>query len=159
MFIVTTDLTTGRLLCWTITLKNVQSSTRNNPHCHSSQLQRSLSLVFFICSAYYIYDLYHINIISLSSYNGYKLNSLFTYYQQGFITQSVEHRTSIAEVMGSNPIEAQNFFWAFFLQLLKLLPNCEDHFELYSSLCWTSVARNLFSQKHTVLLFFVSLLD
>ena len=37
----------------------------------------------------------------------------------GFIAQLVEHRTGIAEVMGSNPVEALIFFQASF-QLLKL---------------------------------------
>ena len=44
----------------------------------------------------------------------YKLNSLLTCFQQGFIAQLVEHRTSIAEVMGSNPIEASIISCAFF---------------------------------------------
>ena len=34
----------------------------------------------------------------------------------GFIAQLVEHRTGIAEVMGSNPVEALIFF--------RLLSNC-----------------------------------
>ena len=38
----------------------------------------------------------------------------------GFIGQLVEHRTGIAEVTGSNPIEALIFFQVSFLQLLKL---------------------------------------
>ena len=44
----------------------------------------------------------------------------------GFIAQLVEHRTGIAEVMGSNPVEALIFFFFFFFfqassfQLLKL---------------------------------------
>ena len=37
----------------------------------------------------------------------------------GFIAQSVEHRTGIAEVTGSNPVEALNFQASSF-QLLKL---------------------------------------
>ena len=37
----------------------------------------------------------------------------------GFIAQLVEHRTSIVEVTGSNPVEALIFFQASF-QLLKL---------------------------------------
>ena len=37
----------------------------------------------------------------------------------GFIAQLVEHRTGIAEVTGSNPVEALIFFQASF-QLLKL---------------------------------------
>ena len=42
----------------------------------------------------------------------------------GFIAQLVEHRTGIAEVMGSNPVEALIFYYFFFhassFQLLKL---------------------------------------
>ena len=43
----------------------------------------------------------------------------------GFIAQLVEHRTGIAEVTGSNPVEALIFFFFFFFQassfqLLKL---------------------------------------
>ena len=37
----------------------------------------------------------------------------------GFIAQSVEHRTGIAEVTSSNPVEALNFQASSF-QLLKL---------------------------------------
>ena len=37
----------------------------------------------------------------------------------GFIAQLVEHRTGIAEAMGSNPVEAL-IFSGFFFQLLKL---------------------------------------
>ena len=38
----------------------------------------------------------------------------------GFIAQFVEHRTGIAEVTGSNPVEALIFFQASSFQLLKL---------------------------------------
>ena len=38
----------------------------------------------------------------------------------GFIAQLVKHRTGIAEVTGSNPIEALTFFQASSFQLLKL---------------------------------------
>ena len=54
---------------------------------------------------------------SHSSYSRYKLNSHLTCFQQGFIAQSVEHRTGITDVMGSNPVEASEFF-------LGLLCNC-----------------------------------
>ena len=38
-----------------------------------------------------------------------------------FIAQLVEHRTGIAKVTGSNPVEAMIFFFqAFSFQLLKL---------------------------------------
>ena len=45
----------------------------------------------------------------------------------GFIAQLVEHRTGIAEVTGSNPVQALIFFQASSFQLLKLEIHCEDH--------------------------------
>ena len=47
--------------------------------------------------------------MSLSSYNGYKLNSLLTYSQRGFIAQLLEHCTGITEV----PLGASEFFLGF----------------------------------------------
>ena len=41
-------------------------------------------------------------------------------YADGLIAQSVEHCTGIAEVMGSNLVQAWIFFQALILQLLKL---------------------------------------
>ena len=38
----------------------------------------------------------------------------------GFLAHLVEHRTSIAEITGSNPVEALTFFQASSFQLLKL---------------------------------------
>ena len=38
----------------------------------------------------------------------------------GFIAQLVEHRTGVAEVTGSNPVEALIFFQASSFQLLQL---------------------------------------
>ena len=37
----------------------------------------------------------------------------------GFIAQSVEHRTGIAEVMGSTPLKPQNFFLGFVCNCLS----------------------------------------
>ena len=51
----------------------------------------------------------------------------------GFIAQLVEHRTGIAEVMGSNPVEALIFFFFFqasSFQLLNLEIYCDDHTSL-----------------------------
>ena len=48
----------------------------------------------------------------------------------GFIAQLVEHRTGIAEVTGSNPVKALNFFQACLYQLLKLEIHCDDHLSL-----------------------------
>ena len=47
----------------------------------------------------------------------YGLNKLTSLPMCGFIAQLVEHRTGIAEVMGSNPVEAL-IFSGFFFQLL-----------------------------------------
>ena len=46
----------------------------------------------------------------------HELNKLTSLPMCGFIAQLVEHRTSIAEVTGSNPVEALSFF--------RLLSNC-----------------------------------
>ena len=49
----------------------------------------------------------------------------------GFIAQLVEHRTGIAEVTGSNSVEALIFFFqASSCQLLKLEIYCDDHSSL-----------------------------
>ena len=52
----------------------------------------------------------------------------------GFIAQLVEHRTGIAEVTGSNPVEALIFFFFFSRLLLSNCLNwkiyCDDHSSL-----------------------------
>ena len=54
-----------------------------------------------------------------SDSNGYKLNSHLTCFQQGFVAQSVEHRTGIVEVMGSNPVGASELFLCFICNSLS----------------------------------------
>ena len=48
-------------------------------------------------------------------YKGYKLNSHLTCFQPGFVAQLVEHRSSIAVVMGLNPVGASEFFLGLFV--------------------------------------------
>ena len=49
----------------------------------------------------------------------------------GFIAQLVEHRTGIAEVMGSNPVEALIFFFRLLLSnCLNWKIYCDDHTSL-----------------------------
>ena len=74
-------------------------------------------------------------IMSFTSYNGYKLNSHLTCFQQGFIAQLVEHRTGIMELMGSNPVEASDFFLGF-------LCNCSTTVRSLSILLFFKVAHN-----------------
>ena len=47
--------------------------------------------------------------------------------QCGFIAQLVEHRTGIAEVTGSNPVEALIFFRLLLSSCLNWKIHCEDH--------------------------------
>ena len=64
---------------------------------------------------YFIYASHHVTPPGRNELN--KLTSLPTC---GFIAHLVEHHTGIAEVTGSNPVEALNFFQASSFQLLKL---------------------------------------
>ena len=50
-----------------------------------------------------------------------ELNKLTSLPMCGFIAQFVEHRTSIAEVMGSNPVKALIFFQASFFQFTAMI--------------------------------------
>ena len=58
---------------------------------------------------YFIYTSSHFTL-----YGRYEFNKLPSLPTCGFITQLVEHCTSIVEVMGSNPVEALIFFSGFF---------------------------------------------
>ena len=81
-------------------------------------------LLFDLSSAVQIYVSYiysHLFIL-----HGYITNSQYDQLPVGLMAQLVEHCTGIAEVMGSNPVQAWIFFQAFFSQLLKLRSNCED---------------------------------
>ena len=52
----------------------------------------------------------------------------------GFIAQLVEHRTGIAEVTGSNPVEALIFFRLLLSNCLNWKIYCDDHISLSLSL-------------------------
>ena len=68
-----------------------------------------------------MYELFHIYFTSFHSSRENELNKLTSLPMYGFIAQLVEHRTGIAEVTGSNPVEALIFFFqASSFQLLKL---------------------------------------
>ena len=49
----------------------------------------------------------------------------------GFIAQLVEHRTGIAEVTGSNPVEALIFFRLLLSNCLNWKIYCDDHSSLH----------------------------
>ena len=48
----------------------------------------------------------------------------------GFIAQLVEHRTGMAEVTGSNPVEALIFFRLLLSNCLNWKIYCDDHISL-----------------------------
>ena len=60
----------------------------------------------------------------------YELNKLTSLPMCGFIAQLVEHRTGIAEVTGSNPVEALIFFRLLLSSCLNWKIHCEDHSSL-----------------------------
>ena len=64
--------------------------------------------------SYFIYTSHH-----FTPHGRYELNKLASLPMCGFIAQLVEHRTGIAEVTGSNPVEALIFFSGFFFPKMK----------------------------------------
>ena len=85
-----------------------------------------------------IYDLSYIHLHSSSSTGLSRCDQLLV----GMIAQLVEHCTGIAEVMGSNPVQA----------CLSCMYNCDDHSCLHiflrSSNIWSFI--NLFAQNQYV---------
>ena len=63
----------------------------------------------------------------------YELNKLTSLPMCGFIAQLVEHRTGIAEVTGSNPVEALIFFRLLLSNCLNWKIYCDDHSSLWST--------------------------
>ena len=54
----------------------------------------------------------------------------------GFIAQLVEHRTGIAEITGSNPVEALIFFRLLLSNCLNWKIYCDDHSSLTQQPSW-----------------------
>ena len=71
---------------------------------------------------YFIYISHH-----FTAREKYELNKLTLLPTCGFIAQLVEHRTGIAEVMGSNPVEALIFFRLLLSNCLNWKIYCDDH--------------------------------
>ena len=65
----------------------------------------------------------------------YELNRLTLLPMCGFIAQLVEHRTGIAEAMGSDPVEALIFFRILLSNCLNWKIYWDDHTSL--SVTWT----------------------
>ena len=79
----------------------------------------------------YKYELFHINFTSFHCTGRHELNKLTSFPMCGFIVQLVEHRTGIAEVTGSNPVEALIVFFRLLLSnCLNWKFYCDDHSSL-----------------------------
>ena len=86
------------------------------------------------------------HIISLLT-GRYELNKLTSLPMCGFIAQLVEHRTGIAEVTGSNPVEALIFFRLFHSSCLKLENSLRGSFFTFSDNDVDSESEELVSGK------------
>ena len=85
---------------------------------------------------YFIYTSHH-----FTPHGRYELNKLASLPMCGFIAQLVEHRTGIAEVTGSNPVEALIFFRLLLSNRLNWKIYCDDHSSLSRNFC--SLENNL----------------
>ena len=74
---------------------------------------------------YIIYTSHH-----FTPHGRYELNKLTSLPMCGFIAQLVEHRTCIAEVTGSNPVEALIFLRLLLSNCLNWKIYCDDHSSL-----------------------------
>ena len=98
---------------------------------------------YLYCGCRWKYELFHIYFTSLHCTGKYELNKLTSLPMCGFIAQLVQHRTGIAEVTGSNPVEALIFYF-FRLLLSNCLTwkiYCDDHTSLHVLITYKS-ARN-----------------
>ena len=94
---------------------------------------------------YFIYTSDH-----FTPHGRYELNKLISLPMCGFIAQLVEHRTGIAEVTGSNPVDGLIFFRLPLSSCLNWTIYCDDHSSLWSiSLCTTDL-KNKFSNFRVV---------
>ena len=90
-----------------VSLTNTTPCLKLEIHCEDHILPSYISAVHI---------LYILHVISLLSREN-KNSQLTSLPMCGFIAQLVEHRTGIAEVTGSNPVEALIFFSGFFIPI------------------------------------------
>ena len=81
-------------------------------------------------SAVQIY-IFHIFTIVYSPFHGCIWNQHNDQLSVGLLAQLVERCTGIAEVMGSNPVQAWIFFRPYFYYCLSSVRYCEDHFHIH----------------------------
>ena len=98
-------------------LKKIQAWTGFEPMTSAMPVQCSTNWAIKPTDAIQIYVSYiYIHLFIL---HGYIANSPYDQLPVGLIAQLVEHCTGIAEVMGSNPVQAWNFFRLSFRSCLS----------------------------------------
>ena len=99
-------------------------------YCLSSVHTVKIAFIFMSLSTVQIYN-FHIFTAVYSPLHGFIWNQHSDQLPVGLLAQLVEHCTSIAEVMGSNPIQAWIFFRPSFPYCLSSVHNCEDCFHIH----------------------------
>ena len=89
-----------------------------------------ISFTFTSLSAVQIYDFYIFTVV-YSSLHGFIWNQHNGQLPVGLLAQLVGHCTGIAEVMGSNPVQAWIFFRPYFHYYSSSVHNCEDRFHIH----------------------------
>ena len=110
--------------------KKFRLSFRN---CLSCVVTARIFLLFYLSSAVQIYVSYiYIHLFIL---HGYITNSQYDQLPVGLIAQLVEHCTGIAEVMGSNPVQAWIFFRLSFRNCLSCVVTARIFLLFVRSFC------------------------
>ena len=104
-----------------------------------------IAFIFTSLTAVQIYD-FHIFTTVYSPLHGFIWNQHSDQLPVGLLAQLVEHCTGIAEVMGSNPVQAWIFFRPSFHYYLSSVHYCEDRFHIHvfnrSSNIWLPYIHN-----------------
>ena len=86
-----------------------------------------ITFIFTSLSTVHIYD-FHIFTVIYSSLHGFMWNQHNDQLPVGLLAQLVEHCIGIARVMGSNPVQAWNFFRHYFNYCSSSVHYHKDHF-------------------------------
>ena len=93
-------------------------------------MTNAMITLLFHLQQLYKYELFHTYFTSFHYTGRYELNKLISLPTCGFIAQFVEHRTGIAEVTGSNPVEALICFRLLLSNCFNWKIYCDDHSSL-----------------------------
>ena len=86
-----------------------------------------ITSIFVSSTAVHMYD-FHVFPVVYSPLWGFIWNQHNDQLPVSLLAQLIEHCTGIAEIMGSNPVQAWIFFRHYFHFYLSRVHNCEDRF-------------------------------